>query len=615
MSFWNELKRRNVVRVAIAYFVIGWLLLQIADTLAPLFDLPDGVNKFIFLLLLIGFVPVVVFAWAFELTPDGVKREKEVDRHASITDQTGRKLNIVTIVAAVLVAIMFGWQQLVPSDGAAPKVVPQRADGDRSIAVLAFADLSENGDQGYFADGMAEEILNVLQRLPDLRVAGRTSSFSFKGRQADVREISETLGVAHVLEGSVRRSGDQLRITAKLIRGADGIQLWSENYDSDVTDVFTIQETIAQSVAEKLATKFGLDGNERLAIKRTDDPIVYDNFLKAKQLFLKRGKDNLDHALLLLNEAIARDPEYAPAWTGIAFVYAVYEAYLFEIPDTYRLFRSIGEHAARRAIALDPDNAVAHGALGVFLDYKGDRIGAFKNIDRAVELSDGNDPDILDLASQHLQEAGYFAEARAYSERAIELDPLVAVYHNSMASTSYMRGDLNAMREYLESVVRLDPENRYRFFQDATLAVVEGDEQAVREATAFAVSTGDAPPEAIAVTEMFLSAWNDPDDLAALYGKDNDGTIDMWIALRLRDTKLALDGMEDYWNSVYRKEIGVFRDFRLPLVTDHPRWKRQVKEDGLLELWQERGFPKQCQAIGENDFSCNSLGELPENGL
>ncbi|MEM1263676.1 MAG: hypothetical protein AAGH76_14845 [Pseudomonadota bacterium] len=615
MSFWTELKRRNVVRVAIAYFVIGWLLLQIADTLAPLFDLPDGVNKLIFLLLLIGFVPVVVFAWAFELTPEGVKREKDVDRESSITDQTGQKLNIVTIVAALLVAAMFGWQQFSSTDTPSQRQAPQLADSDRSIAVLAFADLSENGDQEYFADGMAEEILNVLQRLPDLRVAGRTSSFSFKGRQVDAREISETLGVAHVLEGSIRRSGNQLRITAKLIRGTDGIQLWSENYDSDVTDVFTIQETIAQAVAMQLATEFGIAGKGRITVERTEDPVVYDNFLKAKQLYLERGKENLDHALLLLNEAIARDPNYAPAWTGIAFVYAVYEAYLFEIPETFQLYRSIGEQAARRAIALDPGNATAHGSLGVFLDYKGDRIGAFTHFDLALELSDENDSDILDMAAQHLQEAGYFAEAQRYSKRAVVLDPLVAVYYNALASNAYMRGDLNAMREHLESVIALDPDNRYRFFQDATLAIVEGDSDAFLQATIQAIATGEAPPEAKAISDELVVKWNDRDELMALFGRDGDGMIDMWLALRLRDTDLALRGMEDYWNSSYRKEIGVFRDFRLPLVTDHPRWKAQIKRDGLLDLWRERGFPQHCRPVGENDFTCDVLGALPDNTL
>ncbi|MEO1035607.1 MAG: hypothetical protein AAFX44_08610 [Pseudomonadota bacterium] len=607
MSFFSELNRRNVVRVAAAYVVLGWLLLQVADTLSPLIGLPDTVSKVLFVLLLIGFVPTAVFAWAFELTPDGIKREKTVQRDAAMAQRTARRLDIVTIAAAILVGVLFTWQQLAPRTAGvgSTTIKAPTADGN-SIAVLAFADMSERGDQTYFADGVAEQIQHVLSDVPDLRVAGRTSSFSFRGKAVEVREISATLGVAHILEGSVRRAGDRLRITATLIRGSDGIQIWSETYDRTAADVFDIQDEIARSVAEQLAGTLGLDTDSLLTVERTDDLDAYDNYLRAQQLFALRGKENLDRALLLLQEAAAKDPNYAPTWATIALIYGVYEVYAPGFPlelGPYEQWRRIGRAAAERAIELDPGNALAHGTLGVFLDYERDLVNAYVHFDRAVELAP-RDPRVLDLASQHLQEAGYFDEALDLSLRAVRLDPLRAIYHNTLTTAYGLLGDHPRAIEYSEKTIELDPALQFAYTNLAISHYALERPDAAVDTTEQAVAAGHFPEEAKGFAVRVSDSWDDEAALRAMLG-DHD-YADAVIALALGDREIAVARAEAVWRDDYQKELGVMRDYTLPLLVDDERWKAQVKKVGLLALWRERGFPAQCQPVGDDDFTCTA---------
>ncbi len=252
-SVWAELKRRNVVRVAIAYAITAWLLLQVADVILNNIEAPDWLFQAILLVLAIGFPVALIFAWAFELTPEGIKKEKDVDRTQSITAQTGRKLDFVIIGVLVLALLVLGIERLFFAGSPEPDPVAASAT-EKSIAVLPFADLSQDRNQEWFADGLAEEIINALTRTPDLLVTARTSAFSYKGTDKNIPTIAAELGVAHILEGSVRRAGERLRVTAQLIRAADGFHLWSQNYDRDATDVIDIQEDLALQIATALET-------------------------------------------------------------------------------------------------------------------------------------------------------------------------------------------------------------------------------------------------------------------------------------------------------------------------------------------------------------------------
>ncbi len=323
MSLFGELKRRNVFRVAIAYLIASWLLIQLADILIPMLTLPEWVARLIFLLLLILFIPTLIGAWALELTPEGLKLEKDVDRSASITPGTGKKLNSVIIGVLALAVVVLVIDKLYLSNDAAPDAI---SIVDKSIAVLPFADLSQTQDQEWFADGLAEEILNALARTPDLKVSSRTSTFAYKGSDKDLRVIASELGVAHVLEGSVRRAGERLRVTAQLIRASDGFHLWSENYDRDAADVIDMQEDLAVKIAGAMETTMDPEALRDMLSAGTQSVDAYQAYLHGKAAMTQAGDtgndDKLVQAYEFFEEARRIDPEFSAAHYSAAQFWA-----------------------------------------------------------------------------------------------------------------------------------------------------------------------------------------------------------------------------------------------------------------------------------------------------
>lgn len=339
MNLFTELKRRNVFRVGLAYLVAAWLVAQVVELAADSFAAPGWIMKMLIVVLIIGFPAVLFFAWAYEFTPEGLKRESEVTRAESITHETARRLDYVTIVlvlAAVVITLAdrhyfaeSGTEETVPAAVQTEVSDPgaqQYAATDRSIAVLPFVNMSDDSENEYFADGLAEEILNRLAQLPELRVAGRTSSFQYKGRNEDLRDIARDLNVAHVLEGSVRRGGDQIRITAQLVRATDGTHLWSQTYDRTLEDVFRIQDEIAENVATNLDVVMNDQRREmmrRVGVRNVDAFVAYQ---KGWHIFVDAhdGEDVLD-GLRRANEHFARATELYPgfgdAWYWQADLY------------------------------------------------------------------------------------------------------------------------------------------------------------------------------------------------------------------------------------------------------------------------------------------------------
>ena len=604
MSFFAELKRRNVVRVGAAYAIVGWVVAQVAEFAFENFDAPPWVLKSVVVLLLLGLPIVLFFAWAFEITPEGIKREEDVDRSQSITSQTGRKLDYIIIACLVMVGALIIGRPYLPGADHQTNVAEQKATAGNSVAVLPFTDLSQEGDQEFFADGISEEILNVLVGIPDLKVAGRTSSFSFKGRNEDLREIGAALGVNHVLEGSVRRSGTKLRITAQLIRGEDGFHLWSETYDREIADIFEIQDEIARSVADQLAVSLGLS-SESLVPDRTEDLVAYENYLRARQLFLQRGKDNLDFALLLLNEATARDPDFAPAWGVIASIYTVYESYQSDQPakEIYEQWRATGKAAAERAIQLNPDGGSAHANLGSLYALERQWAKAFEHFDRALALSP-DDPHVLDSFVQNIFEVGYFAEAQTMSERSVMLDPLVAMYRNSLGRTYFFLSELDKSKEQSEKAILIDPTLPFPYNNLGRAYLFAGKIDAAVSIIERAVAAGAFPEVALDNIRRLKTAWGDEAALQALRGKLGN-EIDEAVATYLRDDEFLISVLEAQWEADYRPVTKVFTDLDMSLIYDHPRWKEQVRRDGILELWRTRGFPPQCRPLGADDFECD----------
>lgn len=322
MSLFQELKRRNVFRVAIAYLITAWLLIQLTDILVPLLTLPDWVGRLVFLILVVLFVPILIAAWALEMTPEGIKFEKQVDRSASITPSTGKKINAITIGVLALAVVVLLIDKLVLEDDPPAAAI---ASIDKSIAVLPFADLSQGQDQEWFADGLAEEILNALARAPDLLVASRTSAFAYKGSDKDLRLIATELGVAHILEGSVRRTTDRLRVTAQLIRAADGFHLWSENYDRDADDIIEVQEDLALKIANAMQTTMDPVALKKMLSAGTRSVDAYQNYLQGLASIEDSYRDGFAEktlqALAFFEEAQRLDPAFSAAHLQLARIW------------------------------------------------------------------------------------------------------------------------------------------------------------------------------------------------------------------------------------------------------------------------------------------------------
>ena len=322
MSFFEELKRRNVFRVGIAYLVVAWLVMQVADVVINNVGAPGWVFQIIMLVLGIGFPLALIFAWAFEMTPEGLKKEKDVDRSQSITSMTGRKLDrmiigILTVTVAYLLIDKLVLKDSTPAPAETVQAVPAEtgtpAESGPSVAVLPFVNMSGDKENEYFSDGLTETLLHMLAQLPDLRVAARTSSFAFKDKDTGIAEISETLGVAHVLEGSVQKAGNRVRITAQLIRANDGFHVWSQNYDRDLDDIFAIQDEIAKDVAGALDSSLLGGSNQTMLAVNTSNLTAYESYLKGLEQQAIFSYSSLEVAENHFKQALAHDPAFTDA--------------------------------------------------------------------------------------------------------------------------------------------------------------------------------------------------------------------------------------------------------------------------------------------------------------
>jgi serine/threonine-protein kinase len=429
----TELKRRNVFRVAIVYIVVGWLTLQVAETTLPAFDIPSWVLRAVVILLILGFPFALIFAWAFEITPEGLKKEKDVDRSQSITTHTGRKLDFMIIGALVIAVAFLLVDKLVltgSEDEVAQVSAPDQATEtsaktpEKSIAVLPFVNMSGDVENEYFSDGLSEELLNVLAKIPDLKVAGRTSSFQFKGENKDLRQIGKQLGVAHVLEGSVRQSGIKVRITAQLIDTDTGFHLWSETFDRELNDIFAIQDEISASVAAALKVTLLGAGETTLAETHgTENIEAYNAFLQGRYFYQHETFENLEKAIGFLERAIELDPAFAAAHAELSLVQ---QRWVGGYPDSpeFTTGMPIARESAERALALDDNLPEAHIALAMIHGmYDWDWKAQEREVRRALELDPSNIFALNELAGVH-NLWGRFDEAAAVARRALELDPL-----------------------------------------------------------------------------------------------------------------------------------------------------------------------------------------------
>jgi TolB-like protein len=454
-GFIEELKRRRVFRVTIAYIIVAFAVLQGADVLAGALSMPDWTMTLVAFLAIIGLPVTVVLAWAFDITPDGVVRTP-----AATGDQTAaRPLRFAAAAGLLLITFAGGWS-LVRSGALAPGTAadPARTAGATdapSIAVLPFVNMSADPDNEYFSDGISEELLNVLAKVPRLQVAARTSSFAFRNRNEDATEIARQLRVGHILEGSVRKEGDRVRITAQLIEAEQGYHLWSDAYDRDLVDVFAVQDEIARAIVDALAPHLGVAADTILArASATRDPRAHDLYLLGLRDWYRRGDAPLRAALERFSEAARLDSTYAPAHAGIALTYAVLPMYgNFPVAETVRE----GKAAARRAIDLNAGLPEPHAALGqIAQNYEWDWIAAEQSYARALELNPN-------YATAHMWRCELFTslgrtdDALRACRQGLALDPLAPVAHNQYGAVFMFADQHDSARASLARAIELDP--------------------------------------------------------------------------------------------------------------------------------------------------------------
>ena len=489
MKLLSELKRRNVFRVAAAYVVMGWLVIQVAETILPAFGFGDAAIRNITIALAIGLVPALVLAWAFELTPEGLKKDKYVVRDESIAPQTGKRLDRMIMVALAVGVTYFGIDKFVLAparDAARADQIAAQIDqareagrtealiesfGDKSIAVLPFVNMSPDPEQAYFSDGISEELLNLLAKIPELRVISRSSAFAFKGKNINIVEVGEQLNVAHVLEGSVRQSGDRIRVTAQLIEARTDSHLWSETYDREMGDIFGIQDDIAAMVVDQL--KLELLGEQPRSAPA--DPEAYRLFLQARHVAQLGTPESLEEAIGLYQQALEIDPDYVPAWDALAVAYDNQVAMgLRPMQAGAELARA----ATERALALDPDYAQAHAELGwIATAYDSNLSAAARHYERALSL----DPDniyILSGAAVLLKTLGRVSDALALEQHVVAHDPLNPSIHNNAGVSYFHTGQWDQAIRSWRTVLRLSPGHVGAHFFIALALVNKGDPEA-----------------------------------------------------------------------------------------------------------------------------------------
>ena len=601
MSLIQELKRRNVIRVGVLYLVAAWLLLQLTDVLSSILSVPASVGSAVVMLLMLGFIPVLIFAWVYEMTPEGLRREVDIDRQQSAAPDTGKKLNTVIVVLLVLALAGLIADRLIPVSAVntnatvAESVEVTLPADDRSIAVLPFADLSQNQDQQYFTDGLSEELLNLLVSVDELRVASRTSSFAYRSSTLGIPEISRALNVGHILEGSVRKDGDRIRITAQLIEAGSDRHLWSENFDREFVDIFTIQDEIANAIVQALTGELGMSDEKAVTVEAaTENLDAYESYLTARELFIRR--DQLPESIRLFRKAVELDPNFARAWAGLAAVEAIIYDYVFD--DGIDHF-PLAKEAAQRAIALNPDMSLALAVLGSLAsDWERDILRSIDYYDAALEKDAKNTSAWL-WRGIDLSNSGFMDEAIASFQKCIDIDPGYQNCRQHLAKAYLFKGDkATAHRLHDESLEHMYYANSEMF---VSTYVRSGHRNLALLIADLSMGFAGAP-----VIEWIRAIENPGGDNSAGFAilKDWESRTD--TGRRLANESALLLSFRAYdeiatiplaaRNVLWHPDGDEFRTT--------PHFRAVIREMGIFKYWQARGFPPQCKPVGDDDFEC-----------
>ena len=599
-NFFAELKRRNVYKVAVAYALVAWLLIQAASILFPTFDAPPWVMKVFVAVLVLGFPIALVFSWAFEITPEGIKREEDVPPNESITHHTGRKIVGITIVVAVIAAGLFVYQLVRSKNTGTPRQseATTASISQKSVAVLAFANLSDDKGSEYFSDGISEELLTVLQKIPGLHVAARTSAFSFKGKNATAQEIGQKLGVAHLVEGSVRKAGDMVRIAARLTQANTGEEQWSENYTRNLKDVFAVQSEIAQTIVEQLrgqltdgaanpTTKAEIQAEVRAAVKGgTKNVEAHESYLQGRFFANRHSEKETDQARAAYQRAVELDPKFALAWAGLAQTHVWDCNYATEGGQKgFNAHLAAAREAVERALALEPDlpeALFARATIETNFDYNWK--SAAETLRKALTLAP-QDPALLMQAGNLAAARGEKTQSLESDRRAVALDPVNAQARAFLASNLSNSGKQEEARTEYARMIELNPSapNSHagvglsyllegKFEEAATAAQKDAADWARLLIMSCARWAQKRIPESdAALAELIATAGETGAyQIAEVYGYRNDKDHAFeWLerARRQRDAGLPI----------------LRADTLLPNLHDDPRWDAFLRKMGLAD--------------------------------
>ena len=593
MSFLKELKRRNVIRVGAAYIIIAWLVAQVLQLIFESFGTPNWAIKTVLVLLAAGLPFSLFFSWAFEMTPEGLKREHEVDRTQSITPQTGKQLDRMIIGVLVLSLVYFAYDKFVLSAGretaaiesaveaAASQALTAQAAAEeaaakikKSIAVLPFVNMSDDASNEFFSDGLSEELLNLLAKIPELRVTSRSSAFSYKGKDFKIPDVGRELKVSYVLEGSVRKAGNQVRITAQLIKVDGDVHFWSETYDRSLDNIFAIQDEIAAAVVTQLKLKLFAD----VPTVQQTDPEAYALFLQARHLSNLLTPEGWEQANVLYQQAIAIDPDYANSWAGLSRNYVNLTGYNLLPPEEG--YRKALE-AANQALAIDPKNAMAYSSLGwIAMTYEDELAVAARHMERAMEL-EPNNLSVIRNSANLVMRLGRLNEAIAVGEYVATRDPVNPVGYLNLSNNYIMAERLDEAIKSARTALWLSPGiggARYRLGEAflrkgqpeqalAFFRLEEDDEWRVKGTALASYDLGRLTVYEQAFTEL-RERWGErwPIEIAHVYAWIGDADeVFSWL-----EKELEVNGLS-----------GVMVDNFFTSLHDDPRWQPLLEKGGV----------------------------------
>jgi len=600
MSFLGQMKRRNVFRIGMAYIVAAWVLVQMMDIIAQNFMAPDWVMKLLVFFCFAGFPFALWLSWAYEITPDGLRKEIHVDRTLEPHPEKGKKLDVFIMAMLAVVVGLVSLERFMPKApelAIQPKVMVVEPDPiptgpilENSIAVLPFVNMSADPNQDYFSDGLSEELLNVLTHVEGLNVASRTSSFAYKGSTGSIQQIARSLRVANILEGSVRKVGNRLRITAQLIDADTDVHLWSDSYDRDMTDIFQIQDEIANAIVSALTVELGV-GLQAVTVKSaTSNLDAYDLYLQGRELFIARK--NLPTSWALLDQAVHMDPEFARAWETLSAVRSVATSWF---PGSETDHDSLALAAARRALEIDPSLSMPHAVIGMKFELTGEGYaGAIASLDKAIE----NDPKNATASLWRgilFKDMGYIEESRQGFEQCLEIDPGYLLCSQYLALSLLTLGEIESAIKQFE----LTFEDNFHGLDDNFVSyyVHTGQRNMAFLVAAHGMTRAYAP-----IKDWIEAIENPNQDHSSKVARFNKwGEAENMTVCEMNSVAVSLKQeqcFQDIENagSIWHPDAAWYRK--------KPAFKEYVNEH-LMAYWQENGFPPQCHSLDDGDFECD----------